>query len=719
MYAALLLVTHALAAPYILSFGRYALKATHARVVERALGSRLVAAQLRPQRCSPIPSDFLSLDLPPAAALSLARRGFRLSRDRRRARRPLFAPRNESFLAFARTRQLRDAPARPQRRSPYAEVVAPGLEARAACPTRPGFGCFNYVLWRGDVDVLNLSVGGPDFADAPFVDKVRDVVASGVTVVSAIGNDGPLWGTLNSPADMLEVVGVGGAEARTSPLYRVGARRGAAARNPAMVRQCLHATAKPYGRFNATERASDADGSRSSLCAQGAGRIDAAAAVACAEQYRPRVTLFPAALDLAEDCPYLSPLCDQPLFSGGRGVAAPSSARWVPGEHGEHLDVAVPSAIHGDGVALWPWFGAVAARAAGGGPEPRARSTSPSRRAPTRRRRGPTFGRPSGAGTCGGAPAEARVWVALPIAAAFAEPPPRAKRVLWDATHSLAYPPIFATRDFLGQNADLLDWNGDTPETNFRETFLELRRRGFYVDVARGDLRCHDLDAYGALLIADPEDLFWDGEVDAVARRARVFWTPAVGGANVPALNKLLGRPGRAEVDGPLALGDGARFQSGNAIARFPAGGWLVHAPRLARRRSSAAPRSRTGSKGWRARRRGGARGRLVLFGDSGCLDEAHRQGGPCFPLLHAALAFAAAGKRDSSLPDARLAEDHARGAAPLDHPADAMLRKYSRHYAGAAHGPPPYDAPSELPSEPACAAAGAAAGPRGAAAPA
>ena len=106
-------------------------------------------------------------------------------------------------------------------------------------------------------------------------------------------------------------------------------------------------------------------------------------------------------------------------------------------------------------------------------------------------------------------------------------------------------------------------------------------------------------------------------------------------------------------------------------------------------------------------------RPRFVLFGDSGCLDEAHRQGGPCFPLLHAALAFAAAGKRDKAVfPDAaRLVEDHARGAAPFDHPADAMLRKYSRHYAGAAHGPPPYDArPAELPSEPACRAAGVAA---------
>ena len=29
-------------------------------------------------------------------------------------------------------------------------------------------------------------------------------------MVSAIGNDGPLWGTLNNPADQNDVIGVGG-----------------------------------------------------------------------------------------------------------------------------------------------------------------------------------------------------------------------------------------------------------------------------------------------------------------------------------------------------------------------------------------------------------------------------------------------------------------------------------------------------------------------------
>ena len=34
--------------------------------------------------------------------------------------------------------------------------------------------------------------------------------ASGMVVVSAVGNDGPVYGTLNNPADQLDVIGVGG-----------------------------------------------------------------------------------------------------------------------------------------------------------------------------------------------------------------------------------------------------------------------------------------------------------------------------------------------------------------------------------------------------------------------------------------------------------------------------------------------------------------------------
>lgn len=42
--------------------------------------------------------------------------------------------------------------------------------------------------------MLNLSIGGPDFMDHPFVDKVWELTANRVIMVSAIGNDGPLYG---------------------------------------------------------------------------------------------------------------------------------------------------------------------------------------------------------------------------------------------------------------------------------------------------------------------------------------------------------------------------------------------------------------------------------------------------------------------------------------------------------------------------------------------
>ena len=68
---------------------------------------------------------------------------------------------------------------------------------------------FNYAIWRG-IDVLNLSIGGPDHGDAPFVEKIWEMSANNIIVVSAIGNDGPLYGTLNNPADQFDVLGVGG-----------------------------------------------------------------------------------------------------------------------------------------------------------------------------------------------------------------------------------------------------------------------------------------------------------------------------------------------------------------------------------------------------------------------------------------------------------------------------------------------------------------------------
>lgn len=40
--------------------------------------------------------------------------------------------------------------------------------------------------------------------------QVWEVTSNGIIMISAIGNDGPLYGTLNNPADQSDVIGVGG-----------------------------------------------------------------------------------------------------------------------------------------------------------------------------------------------------------------------------------------------------------------------------------------------------------------------------------------------------------------------------------------------------------------------------------------------------------------------------------------------------------------------------
>lgn len=49
---------------------------------------------------------------------------------------------------------------------------------------------FNFVL-DNDIDVINLSNGSSDFLDEPFIDKINELTANGVVIVSAIGNEGP------------------------------------------------------------------------------------------------------------------------------------------------------------------------------------------------------------------------------------------------------------------------------------------------------------------------------------------------------------------------------------------------------------------------------------------------------------------------------------------------------------------------------------------------
>lgn len=82
---------------------------------------------------------------------------------------------------------------------------------------------FDKVMELG-IDVVNLSNGGNDFMDKPFIEKINELTANGVIVVSAIGNEGPFQGTLNNPGDLVNVIGVGSLDQTQSKVASFSSR---------------------------------------------------------------------------------------------------------------------------------------------------------------------------------------------------------------------------------------------------------------------------------------------------------------------------------------------------------------------------------------------------------------------------------------------------------------------------------------------------------------
>jgi membrane-bound transcription factor site-1 protease len=195
----------------------------------------------------------------------------------------------------------------------------------------------------------------------PFVNKVWEITSKGIIMVSGIGNDGPLYGTLNNPADQLDIIGVGGINSddqiakfssrgmttwelpngygRVKPdiltysAHVRGSKRRSGCRtlsgtsvaspivagavsllvslkrldptvaqdriNPGSVKQVLLASA---------DRIDDAN-----VFEQGAGKLNLVRAFSMMREYMPQASLFPSYLDLTE-CPYFWPFCTQPLY---------------------------------------------------------------------------------------------------------------------------------------------------------------------------------------------------------------------------------------------------------------------------------------------------------------------------------------------------------------------------------------------------------------------
>ncbi|KAH8312970.1 hypothetical protein KR067_005631 [Drosophila pandora] len=415
---------------------------------------------------------------------------------------------------------------------------------------------FNYAIYK-KMNILNLSIGGPDFMDAPFVEKVLELSANNVIMISSAGNDGPLYGTLNNPGDQSDVIGVGGIQfndkiAKFSsrgmttwelPMgygrmgldivtygsqvegsdVRKGCRRlsgtsvsspvvaGASALllsgalhkmdliNPASLKQVLIDGAEMLPNYNMYE--------------QGAGKLNLLRSMQLLLSYKPTITLVPPFLDFTLN--YMWPYSSQPLYHGSsvvianvtilNGISVTSkvvgSPKWIPdiSQHGQYLQISTRFSP-----TLWPWTGWMAVYIAVN-------------------KEGENF-----EGICKGSVAllvesvkvtsnETLVTeVILPLAVKVTHKPPRNKRLLWDQYHSLRYPPRYIPRDDLKVKSDPLDWNADHIHTNFKDMYTHLRNIGYYIDVLREPFTCFNASDYGALLIVDPEREFEDSEIVAL-----------------------------------------------------------------------------------------------------------------------------------------------------------------------------------------------------------
>ncbi|KAJ9596968.1 hypothetical protein L9F63_011998, partial [Diploptera punctata] len=582
---------------------------------------------------------------------------------------------------------------------------------------------FNYAILK-KIGVLNLSIGGPDFMDHPFVDKVWELTANKVIMVSAIGNDGPLYGTLNNPADQMDVIGVGGINfedqiakfssrgmttwelpqgyGRVKPdivtygsavrgssikgscrtlsgtsvaspvvagavtLLASGVLHRGNAINPASMKQALMASARRLPGVNMFE--------------QGHGKLDLLKAYQILNSYKPQASLSPSYVDLTE-CQYMWPYCTQSLYYGamptivnvtilnGLGVSGHvvGKPQWHPytPQYGQYLDIAITYSE-----LLWPWSGWMAVSIA-------AAKTAANWEGIAQGHIALTVESPPEDGET--EPRQSSVKLA--IKAKIIPTPPRHKRILWDQYHNLRYPPGYFPRDNLRMKNDPLDWNGDHIHTNFKDMYQHLRNSGYYLEVLGSPFTCFDASQYGTVLLVDAEEEYFPEEVAKLKRdvdnglslvvfadwynvtvmkkvkfydeNTRQWWMPDTGGANVPALNDLLSSWGIALGDrvfeGDFTLGDhDMYFGSGTTIARFPESGIVIsqklkdqgnqflftdeteiteNVPILGLLQSKATEKS----------------GRVVVYGDSNCLDNSHLQK-DCFWMLDALLEYTSTG---------------------------------------------------------------------------
>jgi membrane-bound transcription factor site-1 protease len=417
---------------------------------------------------------------------------------------------------------------------------------------------FNYAILK-KIDILNLSIGGHDFLDIAFRNKVLEVTSNNIIMVSGIGNDGPSYGTLNSPADQLDVIGVGGITSankiakfqsrgmttweipsgygRVKPdivtfstnIYASQRKTGcrslsgtsvaspiiagsiallmSAAKvnnlthlmNPSSMKQIIMASANRLDDANMFE--------------QGFGKLNLIEAYNLLKKFKPQLSAIPSYIDFTE-CPYFWPYCTQPLYYSALPVivnvtllnslsvsSVVVGVKWRPLEmNGKMLMVNFTYSSE-----LWPWSGYLAVKLLVSKEainfeeivEGVIEVTVESFKTKV-------------------------TTVEIYVKVKIIEKPARKRRLLWDQFHNLNYPLGYFPRDDLRNRDDPLDWRADHLHTNFKDLFQHLITSGYFVEVLGTSFHCFNAKNYGTLLLIDPEDEFHWSEIKKLEKDVKM-----------------------------------------------------------------------------------------------------------------------------------------------------------------------------------------------------
>lgn len=394
------------------------------------------------------------------------------------------------------------------------------------------------------------------------------------------------------------------------------------------------------------------------LFEQGAGKLAIMESYRLLSNYRPKITVFPKQLDFTK-CPHMFPYCAQPFYYSSittsfnltilNGISVygiiDEPPIWIP-SHNDTKDLINITFNYSD--VIWPWTGWISIH------------IDVSQQA--KNFKGIIHGNINLEVKIPPFPGqeETRIEIIhIPLRIPIIPTPPRENRLLWDQFHNIYYPNAYVPRDRLSSTHPF-DWNGDHIYTNYISFFSILREMGLFIEVLNKPYTCFDAENYGALLIVDTEDEFFEEEVeklyeDIVEKNLSIFvfadWydeyimntsifydesskqmrIPITGGSNIPSLNRLLSPYnisfGSSVFDGSTTIGNQViQISSGIGISRFPKGGTLIsfklinqtHKIKTKVEKKEDIPflgfyqTSNNNKNG----------GKIVVFGDSSCIDD-------------------------------------------------------------------------------------------------